>query len=143
MNSIEKWHQRARPNPTPADFDVQLGCHCEEFVEMLETLLGVSTEAQDLIDDAIHTVKELSKLLKNQQIAVLVEDRKELLDALADQIVTSVGVGHCAGMNVPEALARVDLSNWSKMVDGEFERDANGKVTKSKFYVRPNLEGLY
>jgi len=38
VDSIEMWHKRARPNPTDKDFNVQLGCHFEEIVEMLDAL---------------------------------------------------------------------------------------------------------
>lgn len=37
IESIELWHKRARPEPTDKDFNVQLGCHLEEVVEMLGT----------------------------------------------------------------------------------------------------------
>jgi len=57
--------------------------------------------------------------------------------------VTAVGVAHCAGMNAPVALERVDTSNWTKTVNGEFLRDANGKLVKPTTYCAPNLEGLY
>ena len=70
-------------------------------------------------------------------------DREEFLDSLADQVVTAIGAGHCAGMKTAEAIERVNVSNWTKTVDGEFQRDANGKIAKPSTYVPPDLKGLY
>jgi hypothetical protein len=36
IDSIELWHRRGRPDPTARELDIQLGCHVEEFVEMLD-----------------------------------------------------------------------------------------------------------
>ena len=81
--------------------------------------------------------------LKKSEDTALIRDRKELCDGLADVIVTAVGVGHCANMNVPVALERVDTSNWSKCVNGEFIRNEQGKITKPVQYVSPDLTGCY
>ena len=35
--TTQLWHARAKPEPTEDDVNVQLGCHIEEFVEMLDT----------------------------------------------------------------------------------------------------------
>jgi hypothetical protein len=146
LDTTNLWHKRARPNPTDADFNVQLGCHAEEFVEMLGALhfthpkFGTSAGG----DMTLFTLLgEFADELKANRIQAAVVDRKEFLDSLADQIVTAVGVGHCANMDVPTALERVSTSNWSKTVDGEFIRDANGKIAKPATYVAPDLEGLY
>jgi len=144
IESIELWHKRARPNPTDKDFSIQVACHLEEVVEMLDTLMfdhgspmpGSGTLARSALDT-------LSAALKKGYATASVLDRKELLDSLADQIVTAVGVGHCAGMQTAKACERVNTSNWTKTVDGEFIRDANGKIAKPATYVAPDLEGLY
>jgi len=71
-------------------------------------------------------------------------DRKEFLDSIADQIVTAVGVGHCAGMKTSDAVDAVSRSNWSKFNDEGFPIfNEHGKVTKGPNYKRPYLEGLY
>ena len=144
IEAIELWHKRARPEPTDRDLNTQLGCHFEEFVEMLDTLvfdngaemLGEHTLART----ALHN---LSQSLKKGLITATITDRKEFLDSLADQVVTAVGTGHCAGMRTAEACERVNASNWTKTVDGEFIRDANGKIAKPATYVAPDLTGLY
>jgi hypothetical protein len=47
-------------------------------------------------------------------------------------------------MNGPEALRRVNGSNWSKFNDdGQPIFDENGKIAKGPRYERPDLTGLY
>jgi hypothetical protein len=38
IDNITLWHKRARPEPTVRDLDVQIGCHIEEFIEMMDSL---------------------------------------------------------------------------------------------------------
>jgi hypothetical protein len=150
IESIELWHKRARPYVTAADFNVQLGCHLEEVAEMLNEMVceDYDTEdglAEELVADVHAKVTELAEFLKAGHIRARVPlgNRKAFLDSLADQIVTAVGVGHCAGMQTAKACERVNSSNWTKTVDGEFIRDANGKIAKPATYVAPDLEGLF
>jgi predicted HAD superfamily Cof-like phosphohydrolase len=144
LEMIEMWHKRARPDPSEDNFGVQLGCHIEEFVEMMETVsLALGEEEGRLVSVSLTILGSLADALKNGDIAASIEDRKEFLDSLADQIVTAVGAGYCAGMNVPEACNRVNESNWSKAIDGEFAFDENGKISKPSTYRPPNLDGLY
>lgn len=145
IESIELWQRRARPTPTPRDFDVQLGCHLEEICEMFEV-----TTVRDGAADASYPVwvglKRLAEGLKSGEMSAYINpgERKAFLDSLADQVVTSVGVGHCAGMKTGEAIRRVDRSNWSKFdADGHPSFDENGKIAKPATYVKPDLEGLY
>ncbi len=68
----------------------------------------------------------------------------EFLDSLADQIVTSVGVGHCAGMKTAEAVTAVNRSNYSKFDKNGYPIfNDSGKIAKGPDYAPPNLEGLY
>lgn len=150
VDSIELWHKRARPNPTDKDFNVQLGCHFEEIAEMEDVLLWATNDAEDA--DALKmlrgTLTRVASGLKSGRIKASVHNRsdhrKEFLDSLADQIVTAVGVGHCAGMKMTEACIAVNSSNWSKYdVNGKPFFDENGKVAKGPNYHKPNLEGMY
>ncbi len=144
MKSIELWHKRARPNPTDKDFSVQLGCHFEELAEMMDTLCVFGSFDGLPLTEAHAAVSKLAELLKGGTALASIDRRKELLDALADQIVTAVGVGHCARMDVPSALEEVNKSNWSKFDDaGEPIFNANGKIAKGPNYVAPLLEGMY
>lgn len=145
IESINLWHQRARPSPTERDFQTQLGCHFEEFAEMLAALRGGSPSVDDSLEALHATVDSMAFGLKAGSIAISVPPggRGAFLDSLADQIVTAVGVGHCAGMRMAEGVRRVNTSNWSKTVDGEFLRDANGKIIKGPGYAEPDLSGLF
>lgn len=147
LTTIDLWHRRARPEPTPKNFNVQLGCHLEEVVEMLDTIQchnSIGAYAEMLLLEASNALDRLASALKtDDEILVKITDRKEFLDSLGDQVVTAVGVGHCTGMDVPTACERVDISNWSKTKDGKFEFDANGKIMKPSTYQPPNLEGLW
>ena len=139
IDSIELWHRRARPEPTPENLNVQLGCHIEEFIEMLDAVKfnGTWTNLR------YELVLLADRLKANMESAEIV-DRKEFLDSLADQIVTSVGVGHCAGMKTSDAVDAVSRSNWSKFNDEGFPIfNEHGKIAKGPNYKRPYLEGLY
>ena len=139
--AIELWHRRARPEPIAADFNVQLGCHFEEIVEMMDS---VDTSDDELWRDVRTQVYVLSKLLKINELKVTINDRNEFLDSIADQVVTGIGAAYCAGMKGAVACDRVNTSNWSKFDEnGQPIRDTNGKITKGPNYQPPVLDGLY
>jgi predicted HAD superfamily Cof-like phosphohydrolase len=147
IESITLWHKRARPAPTEADFNVQLGCHFEEIVEQMETLM-FHIEGFDPTPGHVTIVAESAKALaeglKDGTIKAVIVDRKKYIDSVADQVVTGVGAAHCAGMNASKAIEAVNTSNWSKFdTDGNPLRDDNGKIKKGPNYVEPNLEGCY
>jgi len=140
IDNITLWHKRARPEPTEKDFDVQLGCHIEEFIEMLDSL----TIRVEGLGKAIDALEDVANGLKDGTLTVSSVDRGELLDSLADQIVTAVGVGHCAKMDMNAAVQEVNDSNWSKFnYKGFPEFDDNGKIKKGERYRKPNLKGMY
>jgi hypothetical protein len=146
LEKINTWHQRARPEPTQANFGVQLGCHVEEILEMFEVMRfeNEAAQAYAVNMEFYQELKGLADLLKSGGINAIVTDRKEFLDALADQVVTAVGVGHCANLNIVEACKRVDDSNWSKYDDqGRPIFKDTGKIAKGPNYIKPDLEGLY
>lgn len=145
IESIDLWHRRARPNPTPEDFNVQLGCHFEEIVEMIDTLDFTNADGIEYEVRATRVaLNALARMLKNGELVVRITDRKEFLDSLADQVVTSVGAGHCAGMKTASAVAAVNRSNYSKFDrNGHPIFNENGKIAKGPDYAPPNLEGLY
>ena len=139
--AIELWHKRARPEPTAADFNVQLGCHFEEIEEMMRC---IDTNDEELWEEVRLQVYTLSKLLKINELKATINDRNEFLDSIADQVVTGIGAAHCAGMKGAAACDRVNTSNWSKFDDnGQPLRDANGKIKKGPNYQPPVLDGLY
>jgi hypothetical protein len=140
--AIELWHKRARPEPTAADFNVQLGCHFEEFDEMLDTL--TFGDAEFVVEDMRELLNWLADQLKKGKCVSEIKNRKEFLDSIADQVVTGIGAAYCAGMKGADACDRVNTSNWSKFDhNGQPIRDANGKITKGPNYQPPVLDGLY
>lgn len=141
ITQTQKWFEIAVPNPTSKNISTQIGCHLEEVVEMLDVLQTKYPGYKNKLDDARKHLRFVSNLLKQEEGSFFIkeEDRKELLDALADQIVTATGVGTFLGMNVPGALAEVNRSNYSKFEDGEPIFNENKKVMKGKDYTPPEL----
>jgi predicted HAD superfamily Cof-like phosphohydrolase len=140
--AIELWHKRARPEPTAADFNVQLGCHFEEFDEMLDALTFGDEEF--VVEDMRELLSWLADRLKSGKCVFKIKNRNEFLDSIADQVVTGIGAAYCAGMKAADACERVNTSNWSKFDhNGQPIRDANGKITKGPNYQPPVLDGLY
>lgn len=138
------WFKRAIPQPTEKNQQVQLGCHFEEVAEMGRALVGDDDKSAALLATAVEAIHNLAEALKKGEAKVVVADRKELLDACADQIVTAVGVGHMNKMDVPQGLTRVNESNFSKFdKDGMPIFDANGKIAKAAGFFRPDFTGLY
>ena len=145
LELIRLWHERARPKPTEENFNVQLGCHVEEFVEMLDVVSFEVPENSDVdFGQMMEALDALANGLKSGTLRVHIDDRKEFLDSIADQIVTGIGTAHCAHMDIAEAANRVNQSNWSKYDDdGMPIFNENGKIAKGPKYAPPNLEGLY
>jgi predicted HAD superfamily Cof-like phosphohydrolase len=145
IESIALWHNRARPNPNDENFNVQLGCHMEEFVEMIESLRfthknGNGVEIPGKNSALYQHVKEFADGLKSGRITAHIADTKGLLDAMADQIVTAVGVGHCANTDIVQAVNIVNTSNWSKFdSNGNPYFDQGGKILKGPNYKAPDL----
>lgn len=135
VEDITDWFERAVPNPNEDNFSVQLGCHFEEFGEMLDAL-QIDSVVTDLVYQVADQLKRKVFPLEMDKI-----NRVELLDALCDQIVTATGVGYMLRMNVPSALDAVNVSNWSK-----FDENGNpifnelGKIMKSDHYFKPSIE---
>ena len=157
LQQIEKWHKDARPVVTDDNLRMALAVHIEEFLEMLDAVdfdvnvvEGWTPNARTIgerIGEAEGLFKLLMTALKDNKLKPFIVEskRNSFLDGLADQIVTAVGCGVAAGMNVPEAVNRVQVSNDSKRepVTGKFFFDDQGKITKPDWYQRPDLSGLY
>ena len=141
--AIELWHRRARPEPTAADFNVQLGCHFEEVCEIFDALAFDFESAREA-SVAHKALLRLAERLKSGAGKAKIYDRKDFLDSIADQVVTGIGAAYCAGMKGAVACDRVNTSNWSKFDEnGQPIRDPNGKITKGPNYQQPMLDGLY
>jgi len=139
--SITGWFNKARPAPEPKHVRVQMGVHFEEVAEMIEAFRACSPHGEVVRIDALRAMRILATQLKTSPSAIMIENRKEFLDALCDQIVTATGSGAFLGMDVEGALEEVDRSNWSKFDhNGNPIFDENGKIAKSPDYFKPELE---
>jgi predicted HAD superfamily Cof-like phosphohydrolase len=137
------WFKRAVPTPTDKNLQVQTGVHLEEVCEMLDAMLPDANSAAAFFKTKT-ALFNLAEGLKKGIYKVEIADRKEVLDAVCDQLVTATGIGHMLGMDVPEGLNRVNSSNFSKFGrDGQPIFNENGKIIKGPSYAPPNLEGLY
>lgn len=134
QNTVD-WFVEAVRNPTDKNKVVQIGVHVEEFSEMLASI-GCKTAADEM--------SHAADFFKAGKIAYseLNIDRQELLDSLADQIVTACGIAQLFGMDIVGALNEVNRSNWSKFENGRAIFDENGKIKKGVNYSKPNLESF-
>ncbi len=140
IKSIKQWFELAKPNPTIEDACVQIGCHYEEVAEM----------AAALSDSVVFKINKTADLYKSKEPSFLISaeeaklgigevNRSEVLDALCDQIVTSIGVAHMLGFDIVGALNEVNDSNYSKFENGKPVFNEQGKISKGKDYFAPDL----
>ncbi|AUR92614.1 NTP pyrophosphohydrolase-like domain [Vibrio phage 1.174.O._10N.261.55.A8] len=143
MNELKRtkeWFEQAIPEPTMKDKRVQIGCHFEEFGEMLDSIGYEKTPELEMITHEADWFKGKKSHFTDQQEDMIIHCNKDaLLDSLADQMVTAIGVCHMMGFDIEGALAEVNRSNFSKFEDGKPVFDANGKITKGKHYTPPEL----
>lgn len=141
ITDIKNWFKAAKPEPTDKDRLTQIGVHFEEVNEMIDSILPPSSakEYRSAHDLSLAYKKnrespEIAATYFRECIHPL-----DLLDSLCDQIVTATGVAYMMGFDIEGALQEVIRSNNSKMVDGEFIFDENGKIDKPESYSKPNL----
>lgn len=146
MTELERtleWFKLAVPTPNNVNKRVQRGCHFEEVTEELQNLeieYSLDSLVRTVVSRATNNMKLLSTALKKGSINLEPKDRVEDLDALIDQIVTSVGKAYMMGYDVIGALEEVNKSNFSKFKDGKPVFDENGKITKNPdTYLKPDL----
>lgn len=128
IQSIIQWFDTAKPEPTNQDLLKQIAFHCEEFAEMMDALKceQISKDVR-VFKEHILSVSEHKGLTETWVNEI---DHLALLDACADQVVTSTGVAVFAGMDFEPALAEVNRSNYTK-----FAKDDNGRPVP---YIRPD-----
>lgn len=139
IQKTKEWFEVAVPVPTEASFNVQLGCHLEEVVEMLGNIWAECPDTERAMAFAEETLSILAEGLKRGDFSAYIVSRTEHLDALADQIVTAVGCAHMAGMDIAGALDEVNRSNFSKFEDGKPVFNEHGKIKKGRDYKAPEL----
>lgn len=71
------------------------------------------------------------------------EQRIEILDALCDIIYVAAGTAAKLGFDLEGALSEVCWSNESKKdLNGNYEKDANGKIIKGDNFIPPDLSAF-
>ena len=80
--------------------------------------------------------------MKELFAAVLVQDRKEQLDALIDILVVTIGAIHSAGFDAEGAWKEVMQTNFAKIdkETGKVRKREDGKVLKPLGWVPPDLK---
>lgn len=139
LTDTVNWFKEAKPEPTNKDVCVQIGCHYEEVAEMMVACHGVQHMGSKVMNNCAEAYKETTEAFGLDEVMQPV-DKLELLDSLADQIVTAVGVAYMMGFDIIGALKEVNASNWSKFVDGKAVTDENGKIIKGEGYFKPELD---
>lgn len=126
-------------------FGVQLGCHIEEFTELLACLTVAATP--DVIEEIEHIGGGLVALAEafkaGLPVRVPEQRRIEFLDALCDGEVTGNGLAFLARMDKEGADAAVLDSNDSKLCeDGRVVLLEGGKIGKGPNYRAPELSAF-
>ena len=133
---IRRWFVVAVPNPDPLRAQKQIGCHFEEVAEMAEIICDGEEELPEYL-------QQVGQYYKSRDSVVIpdltFEDKKALLDSLADQIVTAIGVAHFYNFDLEGALRAVNEANWQKFPNGEALFDENGKIKKPEGWKPADL----
>lgn len=136
--AIAEWFHTAKPEPTNQNIIQQMAYHFEEVAEMCQAIHC------DYMAEQLKGLKaELLKVAQTKEESdnfISTVDKVALLDALADQQVTAIGVGILFGFNMKGALAEVNRSNWTKFINGKPIINEQGKITQGTLYKKPNLE---
>jgi predicted HAD superfamily Cof-like phosphohydrolase len=73
--------------------------------------------------------------------AIIAKDRVEMLDALIDMLVVTIGAIHSAGFDAEGAWKEVMRSNFAKIgEDGKVRKREDGKVLKPLGWTAPDLK---
>lgn len=139
ISGIQRWFEKTRPEKTARDYLAQLACHFEEVAECVDAV-GHDCRAVLWIRDRFRELRASCADYGYTGKPLPENWRKDLLDSLCDQIVTAIGVAHCANLDIVGALHEVNASNWSKFENGEPIRDAYGKIIKGRNYKAPVLD---
>lgn len=140
LNKTAEWFKQALPAPDNKILSVQLGCHIEEFCELLESFyLNDEAEGEGVVDLAFHYLSIAADALKRGESHITGIDELPMLDALADGIVTAAGLAYMQGMDIEGALGEVNRSNFSKFEDGQPVFLDGGKIGKGRDYSPPEL----
>ena len=137
--STDEWFAVVLANDAPGTdrFPVQLGCHLEEVVEMLQEIYVADSVAKFALEEASANLTKAAEALKSGRQEVAVANPEAFEDSLLDQLVTGTGLLKMRGADVAESVARVDVANFTKFVDGKPVYKEGGKVGKGPNFWNP------
>lgn len=137
--STDEWFAVVLANDAPGTdrFPVQLGCHFEEVVEMLNEVYVADSDVNSALEEACIELTKVAEALKSGQQEVAVDNPEAFEDSLLDQLVTGTGLLKMRGADVAESVARVDVANFTKFVDGKPVYKDGGKVGKGPNFWNP------
>ena len=137
--STDEWFAVVLANDAPGTdrFPVQLGCHLEEVVEMLNEVYVADSDVNSALEEACIELTKAAEALKSGQQEVAVGNPEAFEDSLLDQLVTGTGLLKMRGADVAESVARVDVANFTKFVEGKPVYKDGGKVGKGQNFWNP------
>ena len=138
--ATDEWFAAVLANDAPGTdrFPVQLGCHLEEVVEMLVEL-ELEDELSQEIANAVASLTKVAEALKSAKVEVGTKNEAAFCDSLLDQRVTGTGLLKMQGVDVAECVARVDVANFTKFVDGKPLYKEGGKIAKGPNFWNPEF----
>ena len=138
--TTDKWFATVLANDAPGTdrFPVQLGCHFEEVVEMLVEL-ELEDELSQEVANAVASLTKVADALKTAKVEVGTTNEAAFCDSLLDQRVTGTGLLKMRGVDVAESVARVDVANFTKFVDGKPLYKEGGKIAKGPNFWNPEF----
>jgi predicted HAD superfamily Cof-like phosphohydrolase len=138
------WLKACGKEPSSENLSLQIGCHIEEFCELLSVLRIDSEGYAKLIERTRTDLEWFASKLKRreQQVYIPIHLRTDALDALCDAEVTGNGVAYLAGFDKPQADMAVLASNEAKLVDGKPVILEGGKIGKPDGWKPPDLRGF-
>ena len=139
--STDEWFAVVLANDAPGTdrFPVQLGCHLEEVVEMLQEVYVADYDVNLALEEACLELTKAAEALKAGRQEVSVDNSGAFNDSVLDQRVTGTGLMKMLGVDVAEDVARVDVANFTKFVDGKPLYKEGGKIAKGPNFWNPEF----
>lgn len=137
--TTKDWFEVTDPQPTQYRLNSQFGAHLEEVREMFPEISSGNPEVDAKMQLIDTLLSEVANLFKSQQVDLKVLNNKKFFDSMLDQRVTLTGVAHLKGYDYDEGVARVDVANFTKFVDGVPQYKEGGKVAKGLYFVEPEI----
>lgn len=137
--STDEWFEVVLKNDPPGmdRFHVQLGNHIEEVSEMLQEVYLPADGLNQVVEEACAQLTVIAKALKSGNVQAIVDRAEKFEDSLLDQLVTGKGLLKMRGADIAESVARVDVANFTKFVDGKPVYQPGGKVGKGPNFWNP------